>query len=831
MSLRLDNHMKKESFKKLIEEVRDGFVVPAQMKQSWATDLSVLKEIDKICQQHQIAYFADWGTLLGAVRHGGMIPWDDDLDIVMKRADYQRFLEAVEQDESCDLKVLTYRNQAPDNWMFMGKVVRKDRICFEPEHLRQNFNYPYIASVDIFILDYLYRDAKEEQRRREICLYLLGVANAIKNGALVGDKIHNNLLYIRDKWQLSLSYIEEPIAMARYLYGKIEELFAAVPDECADNLCQLFPWGLKGTARIYPKAYYEKTINLPFEGFMMPVPIAFEEMLRARYGEYWHLIKNAGAHEYPNFEMQKACFEKEAGVQLSRYKCPVEAILRKEKCPGADFDKVDFLQNMSTTSVIQVRTRTTGDCECREEEQLFFKSMLRASCLELKNPVFVDQIVKMQEFAMDIGEVIEIVKGEGQECVHYLEQYCELLYRLYGLLEERQEKTGIHVDQEQENESSDLGIQNCTYEIGLCIDQFRRSVQETILDVIDVVIFVIYEREKETIKEITEEISQYAASEKRRFMIRVVVLNYYAKDYDGTILEGWNDIDAFNDCFNEDDFDGNGFVDIQILNQEQINLNQLKFQHPEIIISTNGYDMWNENVSVHPSFYSAHLRECTGFFIYYDTLNSEDFGREDEKSYHNLQYQLWCPGVMEADCIVASSDTMRQRFVEKLTDAFSYYVSSDIELNEGEKQLWAAHWNRIVISKAVCYKQLFESDKSKAEIDDRKKKLLYCISIGAVIEKGTKALEKLQNNLEIMQEAEKLEFCVTTFPDVTEEIVNICPEVISNLIGILATHPVEVNSIADVKHDEFDAYYGDGSPYIVKFQQAGKPVMIQNYDV
>ena len=186
--------MEKESFKKLIEEVRDGFVVPAQMKQSWAADMSVLKEIDKICQQHQIAYFADWGTLLGAVRHGGMIPWDDDLDIVMKRADYQRFLEVVEQDGSCDLKVLTYRNQAPDNWMFMGKVVKKDRICFEPEHLRQNFNYPYIASVDIFVLDYLYRDEKKEQERRELCLYLLGVANAIKDGSLQGDQIWNNLL-------------------------------------------------------------------------------------------------------------------------------------------------------------------------------------------------------------------------------------------------------------------------------------------------------------------------------------------------------------------------------------------------------------------------------------------------------------------------------------------------------------------------------------------------------------------------------------------------------------------------------------------------------------
>lgn len=75
------------------DEVRDGFFVPSEMKRAWAAELEVLSEIDKICKKHNIQYFADWGTLLAAVRHEGFIPWDDDLDITMKREDYHRFME------------------------------------------------------------------------------------------------------------------------------------------------------------------------------------------------------------------------------------------------------------------------------------------------------------------------------------------------------------------------------------------------------------------------------------------------------------------------------------------------------------------------------------------------------------------------------------------------------------------------------------------------------------------------------------------------------------------------------------------------------------------
>ena len=75
----------------LLDEVRCGYYIPAMMKKTWANALEILSEIDRVCTKYNIKYFADWGTFLGTVRHGGYIPWDDDMDICMKREDYRKF--------------------------------------------------------------------------------------------------------------------------------------------------------------------------------------------------------------------------------------------------------------------------------------------------------------------------------------------------------------------------------------------------------------------------------------------------------------------------------------------------------------------------------------------------------------------------------------------------------------------------------------------------------------------------------------------------------------------------------------------------------------------
>ena len=75
------------------EEERCGYTIPATMKRVWAVELDLLEKLQDVCARHGLRYFACGGTLLGAIRHKGFIPWDDDIDVVMFREDYEKLLE------------------------------------------------------------------------------------------------------------------------------------------------------------------------------------------------------------------------------------------------------------------------------------------------------------------------------------------------------------------------------------------------------------------------------------------------------------------------------------------------------------------------------------------------------------------------------------------------------------------------------------------------------------------------------------------------------------------------------------------------------------------
>ena len=86
----------KEDF--FLKETRCGFEISEMMKRAWSAELEVLEIVVDICNRNKLQYFADWGTLLGAVRHQGFIPWDDDIDICLKREDYNQLIQILPQE-------------------------------------------------------------------------------------------------------------------------------------------------------------------------------------------------------------------------------------------------------------------------------------------------------------------------------------------------------------------------------------------------------------------------------------------------------------------------------------------------------------------------------------------------------------------------------------------------------------------------------------------------------------------------------------------------------------------------------------------------------------
>ena len=242
------------------DEVRDGFFVPSEIKRAWAAELEVLSEIDKICKKHHIQYFADWGTLLAAVRHEGFIPWDDDLDIVMKRVDYIKFMEIAQTELPEGFSAYNFRNH-DDLWLFLGRVVGKQRICFEEDHLERFHQFPYIAGVDIFVLDYVSRDPEKEKNRDELALYTIALTDMIEDGKIQPDLLEQELKKIEYLCDVQISRELSSIEMRRKLYEVVELIFGWFQEDEADELTQLFPFGLKPDGYRVSKNVMNRQLN------------------------------------------------------------------------------------------------------------------------------------------------------------------------------------------------------------------------------------------------------------------------------------------------------------------------------------------------------------------------------------------------------------------------------------------------------------------------------------------------------------------------------------------------------------------------------------------
>lgn len=134
------------------DEVREGFYIPSLMKRAWAAQAEVLEIVEEICKKHHIRYFAEWGTLLGAVRHKGRIPWDDDIDICMLRQDYEKFCEVADEElpEECWF-LDPYRTEGFKD--MLGRILNSRVHVVEGEKLEKYHGFPYVAGIDIFWLD------------------------------------------------------------------------------------------------------------------------------------------------------------------------------------------------------------------------------------------------------------------------------------------------------------------------------------------------------------------------------------------------------------------------------------------------------------------------------------------------------------------------------------------------------------------------------------------------------------------------------------------------------------------------------------------------------
>lgn len=284
-------------------ETRNSFSIEPMMKNAWAAQLELLDLIGEICRTYDIKYFVDWGTLLGAVRHHGYIPWDDDADIGMLRGDYIRFREVIEQYEGLTLhdKINT------EGWgMHAARVSTKGRISLSRGNLKAHRGFPFPIGVDVFIIDYAPDDEELRKEQKNILMEIAAVYNDrkwLRENEFSSDEYEKHYArYVR-----GVRMIEEHCSMKfsqtypteLELLILIEEVSGMYGPEDGRMLTQATCLVAYDNYFISETAYKEM-IMMPFENIMVPVPVGYDEILRAKYGENYMVPANiGGGHNYP----------------------------------------------------------------------------------------------------------------------------------------------------------------------------------------------------------------------------------------------------------------------------------------------------------------------------------------------------------------------------------------------------------------------------------------------------------------------------------------------------------------------------------------------------
>lgn len=262
-------------------ETKSGFYVDGDRKLLWKIEMDMLIEVKRICEKYQIDYFLHSGSALGAVRHQGFIPWDDDLDLGMLRKDFEKFV-AVAKDELPNNMFLQYGMNDGGHVCGLLRIrdsnstgiikIDKDKDCNNGVYIevypfdcvpdnRLKARMQYICSLVLYhgLLANYYGPFSKNQVLCKLIVKALGVDRAYKIWQGICQRYNNS----------DTKYVNT----------------VALPDYMREGVYQI------------KRQWLAETQEVPFEYITAKVPVAVDEMLKLNYGDYWKLPEQSDRGE------------------------------------------------------------------------------------------------------------------------------------------------------------------------------------------------------------------------------------------------------------------------------------------------------------------------------------------------------------------------------------------------------------------------------------------------------------------------------------------------------------------------------------------------------
>ena len=242
--------------------------------------LRLYSEFKNICVRHQLRYCAAYGTVLGAIRHKGFIPWDDDFDLFMPRPDYEKFIEVAERELPQYLRVLTYKSERQYNWLWVTvRDMREDLL----ERIRHESDIDLVGIyIDVFPLDGVPDSWWGVQRFRFIN-FLLQAAFRSFVKPMSGLFSLSGLKYMCGQFVrlfFPKSYDQKDFLL------KIETFYKNLPYDLSTMVGFGYYANLKEGMWRFQRKLIGTPHDVPFENINLPVPEKSEIYLEGCYGNW-----------------------------------------------------------------------------------------------------------------------------------------------------------------------------------------------------------------------------------------------------------------------------------------------------------------------------------------------------------------------------------------------------------------------------------------------------------------------------------------------------------------------------------------------------------------
>ena len=276
------------------------YEVSDQMKKLWAVELSLFEKLKEICKKHGLTYYASDGTLLGAARHNGFIPWDDDMDFFLLWPDYQKFMHVAPQE--CRYPFFFQGIYSDVNAMAVSSRLRRSDTTgftkWESENAASGYNLGVF--IDIFPLFYVPDSMEERARQKKEVMQLWRCIHG--HDALLrqkrGEPVNEQYLsfvpeYLKLCSDRGIAHVCDP----DIVWLKEEYLKACAWGEAEAKEVGATSIRCHAQTMMWNAEWFEHSVELPFENTSVNCPAEYEKVLEREYGDWRTPVRGGSEHE------------------------------------------------------------------------------------------------------------------------------------------------------------------------------------------------------------------------------------------------------------------------------------------------------------------------------------------------------------------------------------------------------------------------------------------------------------------------------------------------------------------------------------------------------